>query len=81
MRLSVAIASETKSTPRDGWRSYLETADQISRSIRKLRHADFDSLPDSHGWIRTLDTLDYLPVHSRALRLCQILRDILTQLE
>ena len=81
MRLSVAIASETKSTPRDRWRYYLDTTDQISRSIRKLRHADFESLPDFQEWIRTLDALDCLPISSRTLRLCQILRDIMTAVE
>ena len=81
MRLSVAIATETKSTPRDRWLHYLDTTNQLSRFIRRLRNADSESLPDSQGWTRALDTLDRLPIQGRALRLCQILRDIMKELE
>jgi len=81
MRLSVAIAVETKSTPRDRWRYYLDTTDQISRFIRRFRKTDFESAPDSQDWIKALDRLDRLPIQVRALRLCQVLRDIMAELE
>jgi hypothetical protein len=70
MRLSIAIAAETKSTPQDRRRYYLDTTDQVSRFIRKLRKADIDSRPDAQEWIQV-----------RALRLCQVLQDIITELE
>jgi hypothetical protein len=81
MRLSVAIATESKSTPRECWRYYLDTTDQICRLIKKLRNADFDSKPVSQGWVRALDILKHLPAQNKALRLCQILSEIVAKLE
>jgi hypothetical protein len=81
MRLSVAIAVETKSTPRDRWRYYLDTTEQVSRFIRKFRKADFELPPDSRGWIQALDRLDRLPMQIRAFRFCQLLRDIIAEIE
>ncbi|MDM7994677.1 MAG: hypothetical protein QUT30_03215 [Acidobacteriota bacterium] len=81
MRLSVAIAEETKSMPRDRWMRYLDTADQIRTLVKKIRAADFKSAPDSRSWIRALDNLENLPIQSRALRLHEILRDIVMKLE
>ncbi len=81
MRLSVAIAMETKSTPGDRRIYYLETAEQMSRFIKRLRNAELDLMAASQGWIRALDTLNRLPDQSRAMRLCQILRDIVMGLE
>jgi hypothetical protein len=81
MRLSIAIAMESKSTPRDRWRYYLDTADQMSRFVKKLRNADLGSRPLSHGWIRALDILKHLPIQNKAPGLCQILRDIVMKLE
>jgi hypothetical protein len=80
-KLSVAIALESKSTPRERWRYYLDTADHIGRFIKKLRKADLDSKPVSQGWMRALDILKHLPAQNRALRLCQILREIVVKLE
>ena len=81
MRLSVAIAAETKSTPRERWLHYLDAFDQIRRFVRKLRNANSGSLPNLQGWIRALDTLEHLPVQNRVPRLCQILQDITAALE
>ncbi len=81
MRLSIAIAVETKFTPRDRWRYYLDTTDQVCRFIRKLRNVDSESPQGSQGWVKALDRLDRLPIQMRALRLCQVLRDIMTELE
>ncbi len=81
MRLSVAIATESKSTPRDRWRYYLDTTDLISRFIKQLRNADFESKPVSQGWIRALEMLRHLPAQNKALRLCQILREVIMKIE
>ena len=81
MKLSIAIATESKSTPRDRWQYYLETADQIGRFIKKLRDADLESGSFAQGWIRALDMLKHLPTQSKALRLSQTLREIVMKLE
>jgi hypothetical protein len=80
-RLSIAIALESKSTPRERWRYYLDTADHVSRCVKRLRKADFDSKPVSQGWIRALDILKHLPTQNKALRLCQILGEIMVKIE
>ena len=80
-RLSVAIAVESKSTPRARWLCYLDTTDQISRLIKQVRNSDFAALQDSQLWIRALDRIERLPIQSQAAQLCQILRDIVSELE
>jgi hypothetical protein len=79
--LSIAIALESKSTPRERWRYYLDTSDHVSRCVKRLRKADFDSKPVSQGWIRALDILKHIPAQNKALRLCQILSEIVAKLE
>ncbi len=81
VRLSIAIAVETKSTTPDRWNYYLDTTAQVGRFVRKLRKADADSRPNVQEWIRALERLSGLPHQVRASRLCQILRDILAELE
>jgi hypothetical protein len=80
-RLAVAIAAETKSTPLDQWRYYLDTADRIRRFARKLRRRGFDVPQEFQDWIRALEALKRLPMQDKALRLCQILIDIVAELE
>lgn len=80
MRLAVAIALETKSTLPDRRRYYLETSDRMRRFIKSLRKEDSDILQESHAWIQALDALNRVPAHSRALLLCQLLREIVTGL-
>jgi hypothetical protein len=80
MRLAVAIASETKSTPPDRRRYYLDTSDRIRRFIKSLRKGDPDVLQQRQAWVQALDALNRLPVHSKALLLCQVLREIVTTL-
>lgn len=80
-RFSVAIAAETKSTSRDRWRHYIETTDRIGRCIKTLRKADsgFQMVP--REWEKALETLCSLPVQGRASRICEILRDIVAEIE
>jgi hypothetical protein len=80
-RLAVAIAAETKSTPRERRQYYLDTTDRICRSIRKLRRAGPDAPPKPQEWVRALETLQKLPVQEKAHRLCQVLGDIVAGLE
>jgi len=81
MRLSVAIALEAKSTPRERWREYLETVEQMCRCIKKLRKAGAESLGDPRGWDGALETLQDLPVPVRASRLYEILQEIAGRVE
>jgi hypothetical protein len=81
MRLSVAIAMEAKSTPRDRWQYYLETTDRMGRFIKKLRKTDFELQRDPRGWVRALETLCNLPIQGRASRLCEALREIVMELD
>jgi hypothetical protein len=81
MRLSVAIALEAKSTPRDRWQYYLETTDRMGRFIKRLRTTDFGLQRTPREWEKALETLCNLPVQSRASRLCEILRDMVSELE
>jgi hypothetical protein len=81
MRFSVAIAMEAKSTPRDRWQYYLETTDWMGRFIKKLRRTDLELQRNPRGRDRALETLCNLPAYGKASRLCEILRDIVQELE
>ena len=80
-RLAVTIAAETKSTPLDRWQYYLDTADRMCRFMRKMRKEGFPAVREPEDWICALEALRHFPVHDKALRLCQILGDIVTGLE
>jgi hypothetical protein len=80
-RLAIAIAAETKSTPLKQWHYYLDTADRMRRLTRRLRKAGYDWAPGPNGWARALNSLKQLPVYDKAQRLCEILGDIVEELE
>jgi hypothetical protein len=81
MRLSIAIAVETKSLPRDRWLYYLDMAEQISQLIKKVRDLELLSHTNSHLWIKALKHPECLSVQGQASHLSDILRDIVTELE
>jgi hypothetical protein len=84
-RFAIAIAAEGKSTPVDRWRYYLDTADWISRFIRRFRNADSAAVPESQDWhraYRALEAVKRMPLkNGNASHLCHILRDIVARLE
>jgi len=80
-RLAVAIAVETKSTPPDRWRYYLDTAERTCRLIRKLRKTDFHGAREAGDWARALETLQRLPLQDDALQLCRTIGNIVEDLE
>ena len=80
-RLAIAIAAETKSTPRDQRQYYLETAERMRRFIRKMRKSGFGFPPRQNDWIRGLNALRQIPPYDEAQRLCQVLSHIVTELE
>jgi hypothetical protein len=80
-QLAVAIAAEAKSTPLKRRQHYLDLADQLRRFVKNLRKTDSELTRENPDWQRALETIRYLPLEGRARRLCQILEDILTDLE
>jgi hypothetical protein len=81
-RFAVAIAAESKSTPVDRWRYYLDTADWISRFIRKFRKVNSGAVPENQDWYRALEALKRMPLQNgNASHLCRILRDVVMRLE
>ena len=80
-QLAVAIAAEAKSTPLKRRQYYLDTADQLRQFVKKLRKMDGESAPEHPEWQRALESIKYLPLEGRARRLCQVLQDIVTDLE
>jgi hypothetical protein len=80
-QLAVAIAAEAKSTPLKRRQYYLDTADQMRRFAGKLRSADSDLPPGHSDWHHAFEAIRQLPTKDRAMRLCQILRDIVAELD
>ena len=80
-QLAVAIAAERKSTPRNQWHYYLETAERMSRFMRKLRKSGVDRGTGSKEEARLQAALRCIPTAAGAQHLCRILRDIATEPE
>jgi len=85
-RLAVAIAAESKVTPRERWRRYLETEDRMRRCLRAIRCQPARG-SRRHGWGQALSLLRQpLPVVDRtncgeAHRLCEHLSEVLSLIE
>jgi len=81
-RFAVAIAAESKSTPVDRWRYYLDTADWVSQFIRKFRKVNSGAVTENQDWYRALEALKRVPLQKEnASHLCRILRDVVMRLE
>lgn len=79
MRFSVAIASESKSTPRDRYHYYIETTARAGRCIRLLRANGSEKDPLLFG--RVLERLRNLPDRNSASHLCELLQNLVSELE
>jgi hypothetical protein len=79
-RLAVAAALEKKFTLPVRWQYYLETADQMCLSIRRLRKAE-DRLPPPEQWASSLERLRRMPAHAQAYQLCRALREVIAELD
>jgi hypothetical protein len=79
-RLAIAIAEETKSTPRSRRQYYLDTADHLRRFIGRLRKVDGYSERDYESWALALQALKQLPAQNNAFQLCLTLREIVMDL-
>ena len=80
-QLAVAIAVERKSTPRDQWHYYLDTAERMSRFMRKLRRSGVRMEEKSKEMVRIQSALRRISVGANAQNLCRILREIATESE
>ena len=80
-RLAVAMAAETKSTPLDRWQYYLDTTDRMYRYIKKLRQSDIAVSLAPQDLDQAIKSLRQLPDDDKAMRLCKMIRDIVTVLE
>jgi hypothetical protein len=84
-RFAIAIAAESKSTPVERWKYYLDTADWISQFTRRFRKADSGALLQNQEWYRAyraLEALKRMPLRNgNASHLCQVLRDVVRRLE
>ncbi len=56
-RLAVAIAAETKTTPRERRRDYLETEDRVRRSLRRIRRLHIPGTAGNRHWREALSLL------------------------
>jgi hypothetical protein len=81
MRFAIAVAAETKSTPVEQWQSYLDTANRMCRLTKRLRKAGNDRPSRLNDWIRALNVLRQISVYDKARPLCQVLEDIVAELE
>jgi hypothetical protein len=80
-RLAIAIAEEAKSTPRDRWQYYLDTAEHVRRFTGRLRKVDVDAPQECQSWTRALEALNQIPMRGNAFQICELLRDIVMALE
>jgi hypothetical protein len=53
----------------------------MARFIKKLRNTDSEVQGNPPAWGRAVEMLCDLPIQGRASRLCEILRDIVMELE
>jgi hypothetical protein len=81
IQLAIAIAVESKSTPLERRQYYLDTADQVRRYVRRLRAAGGGTGAETENWHRTLESIRQMPNQCKASQLCQVLRDIVGELE
>jgi hypothetical protein len=84
--LAIAIAAESKTTPRERWRHYLETQDRMRRCVRDFRRVYGLNFSRHPGWLRALELLQQpLPEgdkrREKAQPLCQRLYDVLNVME
>jgi hypothetical protein len=79
-RFAVATASEKKFTLPARWQYYLDTADRMCGSIRRLRKAE-DLAPPPEEWASALEMLRRMPAQPQAHQLCRIICEIVAELE
>ena len=59
--LAIAIAEETKATPLQRWKYYLETSEQMRRGLKQLRALPSVEMEDRPAWLEALESLREIP--------------------
>ena len=80
--LAIAIAGESKSTPADLRKHYMDTTDRIQLHIRRLRNGRRDLewfCPP--GWMSALEALRRIPLKGTAQTLCDCICQIMAEFE
>jgi len=80
-QFAVTIAAESKSTPREQWLHYLDTAERMGRFIKKLRRMGNGEDLRCSDWIYALELLRRIPTHVQARQLHHFLGDLVAKLE
>jgi hypothetical protein len=80
-RLAIAIAEESKSTPWNLRRHYLDTADHMRRFVLRLRNGESREGFCTQNWRSALEALREIPSRYSARPLCRRLRSIIAALE
>jgi chromatin segregation and condensation protein Rec8/ScpA/Scc1 (kleisin family) len=87
-RLAVAMAAESKLTPRERWRSYIEIEDRMRRCLRMLRSQQRTSAQETALWLPALEALQRISSveetrqrRSEAQHLCRFLDEVLARIE
>jgi len=79
IRLAIATALEKKYTLPVHWQHYLDTADMMGRSIRRLRREE-DRPHPPEAWTSALEKLRKMPAHPQAHQLYLVLREVVADL-
>ena len=80
-RLAIAIAEESKSTPWNLRRYYLETCDCVRQIILRLHSGKDHEEYQPKDWALALETLSRISLKDSADPLCKSLRSIVAALE
>jgi hypothetical protein len=87
-RLAVAMAAESKLTPREGWRSYVAIEDRMRRCLKMLRSLRRTPAQEVAVWLPTLEALQHLSAaqdtrlrRGEAQHLCRYLDEVLARIE
>jgi hypothetical protein len=79
-RLAIAAAFEKRRTMPEIWQYYLETSDQMRRSIRKLRRAEKGD-PALKNCVCALEMLQAISAREQAYPLCRALREVIAEID
>jgi hypothetical protein len=82
------MAIESKVTPRECWRSYVEIEDRMRRCLKTLRSLQRTSKQEAALWLPLVEALqrisssqDSRPRRSEAQQLCRFLDEVLARIE
>jgi hypothetical protein len=87
-RLAVAMAVESKLTPRERWHSYVAIEDRMRRCLKMLRSLRRTPAQEAAAWLQTVEALQHLLAaqdirlrRGEAQHLCRYLDEVLSRIE